>query len=68
MSQGRLGVQEYKGSKRDKKEMNAWKARRSEEMERLAKEKGAWDRQQKERRKKRQGLAAERKHAKVSEH
>lgn len=45
--------------------MQAWKSRRSEEVERLAKEKGAWDRQQKERRRKRQKGTAEKKQAKV---
>ena len=47
-------AQEYTGSKRDRKELQAWKARRSEEQERLAKQKSAWDRRQKERNRKRQ--------------
>lgn len=47
-------VQEYRGSKRDRKELSEWKERRGEEVERLAKEKGAWDRQQKGKRRKRQ--------------
>ena len=58
-------VQEYKGSKRDRKELQEWKARRSEAQERLAKEKGAWDRQQKERRRKRQKLQQAKKQAEV---
>ena len=58
-------MQEYKGSKRDRKELQEWKARRSEAQERLAKEKGAWERQQKERRRKRQKLQQAKKQAEV---